>query len=432
MRVEVEDEAFDHDMDDETDPLDVSTFENLKGSMHDDRLTGDHRMNTIMGGDGDDTISGGGDFDVLMGQGGDDSIMGGAGGDHLIGGPGADRLDGGEVRGERDNMIDNPDAEGKILTTDLDWAVYRPAMAGVEVDLSDGRGTGGDAMGDRLIGIEVVWGSKHDDTFIASADEDTYDIIHGDSGSDTVSYEASEIGVEVSLLTHNDNTSVTLGGDGTPGNPFTFTYAPEDDNADINDVAGDDDAGVTEGDAATNGAYLDRLGGIQNLTGSNKKDMLTGDGNPNVLKGGGGNDTLVGGGQADRLYGGDGRDTLNGGDGADTLNGGAGDNDELTGGADGDTFVFAPGDGYGIINDLDITEDDMIDLTAFDLDADDLAGMIDIRGGDVFITIGDVTIELAGVSDIDTLDASETVDQNDMFDLGVDPDGNVDTGVFII
>ena len=33
-------------------------------------------------------------------------------------------------------------------------------MAGVEVNLSTNRGTGGDAMGDRLIGIEVVWGSN--------------------------------------------------------------------------------------------------------------------------------------------------------------------------------------------------------------------------------------------------------------------------------
>ena len=105
-------------------------------------------------------------------------------GDHLIGGPGADRLDGGEERGERDNMKPNPgfdaddDEDGSermipLVAADYDWAVYRPAEAGVEVNLSTNRGTGGDAMGDRLVGIELVWGSKHDDTFIASADEDT-------------------------------------------------------------------------------------------------------------------------------------------------------------------------------------------------------------------------------------------------------------------
>ena len=47
------------------DPVDVATFENITGSdAHNDRLTGDHRTNTIMGGDGDDTISGGGAMDV--------------------------------------------------------------------------------------------------------------------------------------------------------------------------------------------------------------------------------------------------------------------------------------------------------------------------------------------------------------------------------
>ena len=300
------------------------------------------------------------------------------------------------------------------------------------MDLSNNRGTGGDAMGDRLIGIEVVWGSKNDDTFIASADEDTHDIIHGDSGADTVSYEASEDGVIVNLTSDNVNSQhADVTGDGSPGNPYVFTYAPEDDTPVLADVT--DAPGVAGGDVASNGAYGDRLGGIENLTGSNQMDTLTGDANPNVLKGGGGNDTLNGGDGNDTLNGGDGRDTLNGGGDADTLSGGAGDNDELTGGDGGDTFVFAPGDGYGIINDLVIGDDDMIDLTAFDLDADDLAGLIDIRGGDVFITLDGATIELAGVSDIDTLDASDTNVVEDMFDLGTDDTtGEVDTGVFII
>ena len=449
--VEVEDEAFDHDMDEDTDPLDVSTFENLRGSMHNDRLTGDHRTNKIEGNDGDDTISGGGDFDELHGGKGDDSIMGGAGSDHLIGGPGADRLDGGEVRGERDNMIANEgfDEESdedpetnprKVLTTDLDWAVYRPAMAGVEVDLSNNRGTGGDAMGDRLVGIEVVWGSMHDDTFIASADEDTYDIIHGDSGADTVSYEASEVGVTVNLETDNDDSGVTVGGSGTPADPYTFDYDPTDGSTAAGDDPSVDDTGDgVAGVSATNGAAGDRLGGIQNLTGSNHKDSLTGDGTHNVLKGGGGNDTLDGGNGNDTLYGGDGRDSLDGGGGADTLNGGAGD-DELTGGTDGDTFVFAPGHGDDIINDLSTT-DDMIDLTAFGLDADDLAGMISTRGsGDntrVIINLSSVgggTIELTEQDSVDDLDTDATSgnDANGMLDFGENADGTTDTGVFIL
>ena len=454
--IKVDREAYDHDMDDETDPLDVSTFENLTGSMHNDRLTGDHRTNTIMGGDGDDTISGGGAFDALHGGKGDDSIKGDGGSDHLIGGPGADRLDGGEVRGERDNMILNPaydaaldpDGDGvdsaganeMILTTDLDWAVYRPAEEGVTVDLSEGRGTGGDAEGDRLIGIEVIWGSTEDDTFIASADEDTHDIIHGDSGADTVSYEASETGVMVDLADHSDNTEIVVTGDGTAASPFVFTYTPSDasGNPTLADVTAT--PGVALGSVETNGAFGDRLGGISNLTGSDHNDTLNGDDSPNVLKGGGGNDSMEGGGGVDRLYGGDGRDTLNGEAGTDTLNGGAGA-DELTGGSETDTFVFGPGHGDDIINDL-VIGTDRIDLSAFDLDADDLAGMISTRGtGDnarVIInltSVGGGTIELTEQANVDTLDESTETDETSdgvIQQLNVFDATTNDDGVFIL
>ena len=68
------------------------------------------------------------------------------------------------------------------------------------MNLATGMGTAGEAMGDTLANIELVWGSEHDDTFIAS---NGADIIHGDGGSDTVSYEASEMGVTVNLDTDN-------------------------------------------------------------------------------------------------------------------------------------------------------------------------------------------------------------------------------------
>ena len=460
--VEVQRDAFDPDGDGDGDPVDVSTFENLTGSMHNDRLTGDHRMNTIMGGDGDDTISGGGDMDVLNGGKGDDNIRGNAGGDHLIGGPGADRLDGGEMPGERDNMVDQAtdgrdnDSNGTVddeatqmVASEYDWAVYRPAEMGVTLDLSESRGTGGDAMGDRLIGIEVIWGSMHDDTIIASADEDTFDIIHGDSGADTVSYEASDTAVMVDLGDDNDNTNITVD---VTGETPVFTYTALAGGPTIDDT---DTEGVEAGDAATNGAFGDRLGGISNLTGSDHNDKLSGDGNPNVLKGGDGNDMLGaidvdGDGTAetdagnDMMYGGAGRDIINGGDGDDMINGGAGD-DELTGGADsadgGDTFVFAPGHGDDIINDLSVTDGDKINLMAFGLDSDDLAGLLSVRGqgGNARVIVdlrdhGGGTIELAGITDIDTLDTGTAV-ANDMLDLEeTTTDGvtTVDTGVFIV
>ena len=83
-----------------------------------------------------------------------------------------------------------------------DWAAYRGAKDdGVTVNLNTGSGTAGDAMGDTLKNIELVWGSKQGDTFIASSGAD---YIHGDGGSDTVSYEASKHGVDVTLPTSDD------------------------------------------------------------------------------------------------------------------------------------------------------------------------------------------------------------------------------------
>ena len=67
---------------------------------------------------------------------------------------------------------------------DIDWAVYRGATvdkdtgAGVTVNLDSRKGESGDAMGDTLINIELVWGSMGDDVFKASEGPD---YVHGDN-----------------------------------------------------------------------------------------------------------------------------------------------------------------------------------------------------------------------------------------------------------
>ena len=162
----------DFDDDSDTDQIEVSTFEKVMGSMHDDTLTGDHRMNVLIGGAGDDVLRGGAEVNVAAGDG--DPVV--PGGDHLIGGPGADMLDGGSSLATEDD----PDtADVDESAQHIDWAVYRGAMEGVMVNLATGRGMAGEAMGDTLVNIELVWGSTHDDTFIASSGAD---LIHGDSG----------------------------------------------------------------------------------------------------------------------------------------------------------------------------------------------------------------------------------------------------------
>ena len=47
-----------------------------------------------------------------------------------------------------------------MVAASIDWAVYKHAAEAVTVDLSTNMGTGGEAMGDTLRNIELIWGSE--------------------------------------------------------------------------------------------------------------------------------------------------------------------------------------------------------------------------------------------------------------------------------
>ncbi len=124
------------------------------------------------------------------------------------------------------------------------------------------------------------------------------------------------------------------------------------------------------------------------------------------------------------------------------LNGGAGD-DDLTGGGGNDTFVFAAGHGDDVIIDA-IAATEKIDLSAFDLDADDLIELISVRSGRVQIdlrSVGGGTIELAANADLTALDSNTTLVEGAIDGLSVAIDANGDgdftdtgdtNGVFIL
>jgi Ca2+-binding RTX toxin-like protein len=260
----------------------LSGIESLIGSAQADMLTGDGNDNGLDGGGGADTLIGGvgndsyvvdnvGDVvtentdegidevrtslasyslaavanvekligtaasgQTLTGDERDNTIIGGIGNDALAGGAGADTLIGG---------------------SGSDTASYALSSAGVTVDLATGAGTGGDAQGDSLSGIENLIGSIHTDILTGDANANTLeggagaDTLIGGGSSDTASYASSSAGVTVSLAL-----AAGIGGD----------------------------------------ALGDSLSGIENLTGSAHADMLTGDGNDNTLDGGGGADALIG------------------------------------------------------------------------------------------------------------------------------------------
>jgi Ca2+-binding RTX toxin-like protein len=199
---------------------------------------------------GANTFNGQGGNDVLNGMGGNDILLGGAGDDRLIGGAGADSLQGG--------------------AGSFDTADYSTSAAAVTVNLTTGTGSGGDAQGDTLTGIERLIGSDDDDSLSGSAGNDTIiggagaDILAGNGGVDTVDYSGSTAAVTVNLAT----------GAGSGGD-----------------------------------AQGDTLASFENLVGSIFGDTLTGDSGVNLLSGGNGDDTLQGGAGADTLDGGDGIDT---------------------------------------------------------------------------------------------------------------------------
>ena len=253
-------ETFDYDPDGtgDKDDFEVSSFENVTGSAHNDRLTGDFRAN------------------VLNGSAGDDNLKGAAGADTLIGGPGADDIDGGKSLDVEDD--DTTPEDESMQHRDVASFANPAALRGVVVDLDSQRGLEGDAEGDTYKNIEAFMGSMHDDTFIAGEDADDVDAgghdESDDGNGDTISYARSEEGVRVDLK----NTAPQLNFEGDNG---------------TGDEPGD---GVEVYNPEGSYARSDVLRGFENVIGSSRDDTLIGsDTEVNTLEGGLGDDMLTAG-----------------------------------------------------------------------------------------------------------------------------------------
>ncbi len=131
----------------------LTAIENLTGSGFNDLLTGDAGANVLTGAAGADSLSGGA---------GSDSLYGGTENDTLVGGSGSDLLDGG---------------------TGTDTADYSASASGVTVSLATGLGSGGDAAGDTLTGIENLTGSGFNDLLTGDG---AANVLDGGAGDDTL------------------------------------------------------------------------------------------------------------------------------------------------------------------------------------------------------------------------------------------------------
>lgn len=291
----------------------------LYGGTGDSVIDGGAGNDILFGGAGNDLIDGGSGNDIIFGGTGNDTISGGAGNEIIAGGAGADilsggagtdtadystssaavridlatgRASGGDAQGDELSGFENltGSAFADSLTGDqgnnvlegragadsldggagIDTASYVRSGAGVSVSLATGRGTGGDAQGDTLRGIENLTGSAFADSLTGDAGANLLDggagadRLDGGAGTDTASYARSASAVSVDL------------------------------------AAGTGSGGDAEGDT---------LRAIENLAGSSFADTLSGDAGANLLDGGAGDDLLSGQGGNDRIDGGAGVDT---------------------------------------------------------------------------------------------------------------------------
>jgi Ca2+-binding RTX toxin-like protein len=381
----------------------------------------DANLPTNGGGDrittGDDTIEGNGGNDYIDGDGGNDTIRGGAGDDTLVGGTGNNLLEGGA--GD-DVFVGGAGADTFQGNNGQDNLDYSASGAAVNVNLTTGALSGGDAANDSIAGgIDGVIGSAFNDTLTGfdqsgSTSADTYtNELFGMGGNDNISGLGGN-----DLLDGGDGDDVVDGGagndtiiggdgndtvDGGDGDDFidtrnsTLISSPDEGVAYPDDPTTTDDENALFSYTADTDPNNDRdsvLGGAGNDT------ILTGD-DDDTIDGGAGDDVIDAGVDDDSVDGGEGDDSIQGSEGNDTIDGGAGD-DTIYGGLSPDNLIFPLQTVYEL-------ENDGIN-TAVDPNPDNNSDLLRGGGGDDLIF---------GQDDNDTLEGG---DGDDTLDGGIDND----------
>ena len=337
-----------------------------------DELYGGDGNDIIVGLGGDDEIYGGDGNDKLSGDHGNDEIYGGIGADTIIGGRGNDIIDGGDGadilygNGGDDMFISSAGADLIFGSAGIDTLSYEHSPvgadgAGITLDLS-GRtttnghtatGSGGHAQGDRVGDIENVIGSEFNDiiTGFGSYDyrvgnagysigdsPDTFPSWYGGGPASRVGgsrgvQEAGDVlngANRLEGLGGNDNlkgmggNDVLLGGKGDDvlnggsgndrlnGGDGIDTVSYEDDNVGVTiTLRGAENAIFRR----TGSGEFDTIRNVENIRGSQARDILNGNRLANKIEGLGGNDLIRGGAGQDTIYGGAGNDEIYGGAG---------------------------------------------------------------------------------------------------------------------
>ena len=316
-------------------------IENLQGTLFGDLLLGDGAANILWGEAGDDELQGGS---------GDDQLLGGLGDDWLVGGLGADILSGGDG---------------------YDTADYSSATSAVVVNLFDGQGTGGEALGDVLSSIERLYGTDYGDQITGS---DLDDELYGEAGADTIDGGAGD-----DWIVGGEGGDAIDGGGGFDSIDYWDSVA----SVEIDLLLGTGVGGSADGDT---------LQSIERVFGSNFDDLVSGSAGNDYLYGNDGADTLSSLGGNDFLSGDDGDDILTGGDGDDWIYGGSGD----------DTFIFTDTNGSDVIGDFEagLSSGDTIQIQSLTVTSyTELQSLMSEANGDTTISFdADNSILLEGIS----------------------------------
>jgi Ca2+-binding RTX toxin-like protein len=366
---------------------DLTGIENVTGSAAADSLTGDNNANALVGGSGND---------LLSGVGGDDNLVGGADDDVLIGGLGNDALIGGTAA---------------VTPSGVDTADFSSAGSGVTVDLSSPPPGGfpvhpafgglppqyasGGAGSDSLSGITNAVGSSSADTLIGNASGNTLtggagtdnlvgnagaDTLNGLDGNDTLDGGANDDnlsgGAQRDTLIGGPGDDITAGGDdidtvdysGVTGAGVRVNLGAASVTLEIGALAGQ----RATPDAGASNVGTDTVTTVEEVIGSQFRDVMVGDAGVNSFDGGFGDDLLFGGA------------------GNDSLDGGPGEGDRVTyfGLPSGVTLNLATGTSSGAAS-----------------GSDNITGVEDVTGSNADDTVdGDSNVnEIAGGSGNDTL-----------------------------
>ncbi len=215
-------------------------------------------------------VTGGSGSDSLLGDGGANILQGGDGSDVLQGGAGPDTIDGGAGN---------------------DFALYELSTLGVTITLGGGGaqtiGHGGDAEGDKIIGIENVYGSNTGNDVLTG--NELANVLYGETGDDTLNGAGGN-----DLLKGGKGADTLIGGAGVD----QITYI---DSATGVTVALGANGAQTIGHGGD--AEGDKISVVENIEGSDFNDVLTGNNLANFILGGQGDDVIQGGAGADVLNG---------------------------------------------------------------------------------------------------------------------------------